>query len=80
MDFIMWKIMDDLKGICTCMTCLREIVREATWIATVVAHTIQSCPVLNQDQICVVLCSSFLLSKGVSHGIFVLAPFSTPKL
>ena len=72
--------MDDLKGACTYTTYLRAIVREVTWPVIVVAGRIKSFPVLNRDQSCVVLCSSFILSKGVSHVLFVLVSSFTPTV
>ena len=80
LDFILWKNVYDLKGSCTCKACLRELVCKMTWIATVLARSIKSCPVLTRYQSCVVLCSSFMLSKGVSHELFVLASYYTPAL
>ena len=80
MDLVMCESVDDLKGACTCTTYLREIIREVTWIATVVALSIQSFPVLARYESCVVFCSSYMLSKGVSCALFVLASFSTPAI
>ena len=80
MDFLLCETVDDLKVECTCTTCLSLVLREVTWPATVVARSIQSCPVLTRDQSCVVLCSSFLLGKGVFHALFVLASFSIPEI
>ena len=47
----------------TYTTCLREIVSEVTWIVSVVARSIKSCPVLTREQSLVVLHSSFFLVK-----------------
>ena len=78
--FTLWKILDDLKGVCTCTTRLWEIAREVAWLATVVARIIQIFPVLTQDQSCVVFCSSFLLSKVLYHALVVLESSSTPAI
>ena len=75
---ILCGIVCDLKVECTYMIPRREILREVTWFAIVVARRIQSCPVLTRDQKYFLFCSYFLLSKGVPHEIFVLAPDSTP--
>ena len=72
--------MDELKGASICMTQLREIVCEVNCLATVVARSIQSCPVLAWEKISLVLCYTFLLSKGVSHALFVLALSSNPVI
>ena len=80
MDLILCKNVDDLKGTCTCTTYLRENLHEATWLATVVASSIHSCPVLTRDKSCVVFYSSFIFSKGVSYALFVLASYSTPTI
>ena len=78
LDLLLCKTADDLKGACAYTTCLRAILCEVNWIAIAVARSIKSCPVLTRDQRCVVFCSSFMLSKGVTHALFVLAYSSTP--
>ena len=42
LDFLLCESVDDLKGECTCMKLLREIVHEVTWIAAVVTRSIKS--------------------------------------
>ena len=80
LNLLLCKIVDDLKGACTCTARVRAIVREVVWIATVVARRIQSCPVFTWDQSCVVFRSSFLLSKGASHALFVMESSSNPAI
>ena len=48
-DVILCLSVDDLKVACTCTTHLSEIIREVTWLATVLARSIQSCPVIVWD-------------------------------
>ena len=78
MNFLLCKILYDLKGACTCMTHLREILHEVNWITKIVECIIKSCPLLTRDKICIVFYSSFLLIKCVSHALFVMASSSTP--
>ena len=80
MDLLLCKILDDLKGECICTTRLREIICEVTWLATVVARSIQSCTIHAWDQSCVVFCYSFLLSKGVSDAPFVMEYYSNTNI
>ena len=80
MDLLLGKTVDNLKGECTCTTCLREIVREVTWLATVIARRIQSCTVLTRDKSCVVFCSYSLLIKDLFCELFLLASSSNPMI
>ena len=77
LDLILCESVDDLKGECTCTTRLREIVREVNWLATVIARIIKKFTVIAREQSGIVFCYYFLLSKGVSHALFVLASSST---
>ena len=56
LSFILCETSDELRGACTCTTCLRAIIRGVNWLATVVARSIQIYPVLTRDQSCVVFC------------------------
>ena len=68
------------RGHVTIQTLLREILRNATWLVTDVARSIQSFTVLTWDQSFLVLCFSFLFSKGLYHALLVLASSSTPDI